>query len=177
MSAKKRIENDDAPVRETKFNVSKSADKRTFDGIVFDSVMEMQYYRDVVLPLVESGSITKYELQKPYELQPGFKHNGKSVNPIIYVADFYIEYSDGHVEVIDTKGCPDAVAKLKRKMFWYTYPGTIYRWMCYSAIDGGWCDYEVVQRGRAKRRKEKAAKKAAEADNEKQKLKKKPKKG
>lgn len=34
----------------TKFNVDKDKAKRTCEGIVFDSVMEMKYYRDVVLP-------------------------------------------------------------------------------------------------------------------------------
>lgn len=141
----------------SKFNVSKDVAKRTCDGIVFDSVMEMKYYRDVVLPLVESGSITKYELQKPYELQPKFSHDGSTVRAIVYVADFYIEYADGHSEVIDIKGCPDSVAKLKRKMFWYTYPDTTYKWVTYVKKFGGWLEYEDVQKARARQRKEHAA--------------------
>ena len=85
--------------------------------------MEMKYYRDVVLPQVRSGNIIKYELQKKYVLQPKFQIGNKTVQPIVYVADFFIEYKDGSVEVIDTKGCPDSVAKIKRKMFWFKYKG------------------------------------------------------
>lgn len=145
----------------TKFNVDKDKSKRTYDDIVFDSAMEMRYYRDVVLPRVRSGNISYFELQKEYVLQPKFRRgNNKLVLPITYVADFYIEYSDGTVEVIDTKGCPDSVAKIKRKMFWYQYPDLTYRWICYSKIDGteengGWCDYEYVHEQRKKRKKEK----------------------
>lgn len=144
----------------TKFNVDKNKEKRTYDGIVFDSKMEMRYYRDVVLPQVRSGDITKYELQKQYILQPKFTHDDKVVRPIVYVADFYIEYKDGRIEVIDTKGCPDSVAKIKRKMFWYIYPDITYRWICYSKIDGneengGWCNYEHVQEQRIERKKAK----------------------
>ncbi len=144
--------------RTSKYNVSSNKDKRTHNGIVFDSAMEMKYYRDVVLPQAESGSITHYELQKSYELQPKFIHEGASVRAIVYVADFYIEYADGRSEVIDIKGSPDSVAKLKRKMFWYVYPDLIYRWVCYSKIDGGWVDYEVVNKARAERRKMKKQK-------------------
>lgn len=136
----------------SKYNVG-NKDKRTYDGIVFDSILEMRYYRDVLLPKVESGEVVSYELQKPYELQPKFKHNGKTILPIKYIADFFIVYADGHEEVIDTKGKPDNVALLKRKLFWYHYPDVDYRWVCYSAIDGGWCDYEYVKLQKSKRKK------------------------
>lgn len=144
----------------TKFNVGKDVEKRTYNGIIFDSKMEMRYYRDVVLPQVRSGNIKSYELQKKYILQPKFIHDGKTIQPVIYVADFFIEYKDGTIEVIDTKGCPDSVAKIKRKMFWYLYPDITYKWICYSKIDGneengGWCDFEYVQEQRKKRKKEK----------------------
>lgn len=166
MGKKKETAATTPAVRETKFNVSKDTSCREYDGIVFDSVIEMKYYRDVVLPLKEDGTIKRFELQKPYELQPRFKRDGKTVRPIMYVADFYIEYADGHIEVIDTKGCPDSVAEMKRKMFWYHYPDLIYRWLCFSRIDGGWCDYEVVKKNRAQRKKEKAAAKAAKEQKE-----------
>lgn len=139
----------------SKFNVDKDKAKRTCNGIVFDSELEMKYYRDVVLPGVESGRIKYYELQKPYELQPKFVHDGKIVQPIKYVADFYIEYADGNSEVIDTKGIPDSTAIVKRKMFWYVYPDIKYIWVTWSKIDGGWCSYEYVKQQRNLRRKNK----------------------
>ena len=116
-------------ITRSKFNVDKDKSKRTHNGIVFDSVLEMEYYRDVLCPAVESGDVVSYELQKPYELQPKFRHDGKSVQPIKYVADFFIIYKDGHEEVIDTKGCPDSVALLKRKLFWYKFPEVDYKWV------------------------------------------------
>ncbi len=137
----------------TKYNVSKDVAKRTFNGIVFDSVMEMKYYRDVLCPLMESGEIINVELQKTYELQPEFKRNGKKVRAITYVADFCIYYADGREIVVDTKGAPDQKSQIKRKMFWYRYPDIDYQWLCYSKIDGGWCDYDYVKKQRALRKK------------------------
>jgi hypothetical protein len=109
---------------------------------VFDSVLEMKYYRDVVLPKKESGEIIYYELQKKYILQEGFKYNGKNILPITYVADFYLEYSDNRVEVIDIKGCPDTTAKIKRKLFWNRYPELDYQWITYIKKFGGWGNYD-----------------------------------
>ncbi len=128
--------------QKTKFNVDKDTSKRTYDGIVFDSVLEMKYYRDVLLPSVKSGDVVRYELQKPYELQPKFIHNNKTVQPIKYVADFFIVYKDGREEVIDTKGCPDSMAILKRKLFWYCYPDVDYKWVTWVKKFGGWIEYE-----------------------------------
>lgn len=141
----------------TKFNVDKDKAKRTWDNIVFDSQLEMRYYRDVLCPLVESGEVTKFELQKKYELQSGFSRNGKKVLPVTYVADFYMEYADGHIEVVDTKGMPDSVAKLKRKLFWFKYPDVDYKWVTYIKKYGGWLSYEQakIMRQEEKRNKDK----------------------
>ena len=139
----------------SKYNVDKDTAKRTYNNIVFDSVLEMKYYRDVILPNVESGLIKYYELQKEYELQPKFTHNGKTVLPIKYVADFYIEYTDGHKEVIDTKGLPDSIALLKRKMYWYHYPDVDYKWITYVKKYGGWLDYDTVKKLRSQEKKNK----------------------
>lgn len=132
-------------IERSKYNIDPDKAKRTFNGIVFASVMEMKYYRDVVLPLSRSGEIAHYELQKEYVLQPKYIHEGKTVRPITYVADFYIEYSDGRIEVIDTKGCADSVAKIKKKMFMYQYPNLPYRWITYVKKWGGWRDYDDVK--------------------------------
>lgn len=144
--------------RESKFNVGKDKTDRTYDGIIFDSSVEMKYYRDVILPEMEAGHIVKYERQKKYILQPSYMHNGKKVQPIEYKADYYVVFADGREQVIDIKGCPDAVAKLKRKLFWYVYPDIDYVWIGYSKIDGGWVTYEAIQNGRKERRKLKKAK-------------------
>lgn len=129
----------------SKYNVDQDKEGRTCDGIVFDSRLEMRYYRDVLCPKVESGAVLRYELQKKYELQPKFTHDGNTVRAITYVADFYIEYADGRVEVIDIKGCPDQVARLKRKMFWYCYPDIDYKWIGYVKKWGGWLEYDEIK--------------------------------
>lgn len=142
----------------SKFNVDKDKAKRMHKGIVFDSQLEMKYYRDVLCPMVESGEVTKFELQKKYELQSGFIKSGKKVLPITYVADFYVEFADGHIEVIDTKGMPDSVAKLKRKLFWFKYPNITYRWVTYVKKYGGWLDYDQVKIMRKKEKRNKDTK-------------------
>lgn len=153
-------------IARTKFNVDKDTDQRTLDGIVFDSALELRYYRDVLLPLVESGEVVEYELQKPYELQPKFVHDGRIVQSIKYVADFYMKYNDGREEVIDIKGFADATALLKRKLFWYKFPELDYYWLCYSACDSGWIKYEDLKKARAERKKiKKAAKELKEDSN------------
>lgn len=140
-------------ISRSKFNVDKDREKRSYEGIVFDSVMEMKYYRDVLCPLVESGEVIRFELQKSYELQPKFTRDNKTVKSITYVADFYIVYKDGHEIVIDIKGCPDSVALLKRKLFWYVYPSIDYRWITYVQKYGGWQDYEYVKKQRSEAKK------------------------
>lgn len=133
-------------ISRSKFNVDKNTEKRTYNGIVFDSILEMRYYRDVICPKVESGDITDVQLQVKYELQPKFVHDGKSVQAINYVADFVVTYSNGIMEVIDTKGCPDSTALLKRKLFWYHYPTVDYKWITWVKKFGGWIDYEEYKR-------------------------------
>ena len=142
------------PIRErSKYNVGRDVSGRTYDGIVFDSAMEMKYYRDVVLPGLESGDIVKFERQKPYTLQPKFTHGNVKVRAIVYVADFYIVYSDGREVVIDIKGAADSLAKCKRKLFWYTHPEVDYIWLTYVKKYGGWVDWdEANQRRRAERK-------------------------
>lgn len=144
-------------INRSKFNVDKDKSKRTHNGIVFDSVLEMKYYRDVLCPAVESGDVVSYELQKPYELQPKFRHDEKSVQSIKYVADFFIVYKDGHEEVIDTKGCPDSVALLKRKLFWYKFPDVDYKWVTWVKKFGGWIEYEEYKRLKREEKKNKVS--------------------
>jgi len=142
----------------TKFNVSKDKKNRTYNGIEFDSELEMKYYRDVVEPLLRSGELLKCERQIKYCLQPAFKRFGKNIQAIEYKADFVLTFADGHEEIIDTKGFPDAQALLKRKMFWYVYPQLIYRWIGFSKVDGGWVDFEIIKQGRRDRKRQKEKK-------------------
>lgn len=139
----------------SKYNVSDKKEKRTYEGIVFDSKIEMEYYRDVIIPAITNGEIIACERQKKYILQPAFKHDGKKVQAIEYKADFYIVYKDNSVLVVDTKGCPDDVALLKRKMFWKIYPELKYVWMVYVKKFGGWIEYDECKRLRREEKKKK----------------------
>lgn len=143
--------------RKNKFNVQ-SKDTRIIDGIQFDSTMEMNYYKDIILPGVKSGEITSFELQPKFILQPKFDNNGKHYREISYVADFKVCYANGDELVVDVKGFADSVAKLKQKIFIYHYPTVNYKWLIYSKIDGGWCEYDYVKKQRAIRKREKKEK-------------------
>lgn len=125
---------------------------------MYDSALEMRFYRDWILPKMESGEIVSCERQIKYELQQKFKHNDKNVLPINYVADFVTIDKDGKVTVWDVKGQPDSVALLKRKLFWFKYPDVDYRWVTYSKQDGGWLDYEYVKACRKQRKKDREEK-------------------
>lgn len=140
-------------MRETKYNVDKAAEKRSFDGIVFDSELEMQFFRDVVRPMLDRGELKSCARQQEYILQPGFEYLGKKIKPIIYKADFVFLYPDGREVVIDTKGFADAGAKLKRKLFWHAFPELPYYWVGHSKLDGGWTTYEQIQAGRRARKR------------------------
>lgn len=93
-----------------------------YDGIAFDSIKERDYYADVLLPLKWAGEIKSIDMQVPFVLQPPFKHSGKTIKGIKYVADFVITYPDGRKKVIDTKGYRTKEYLLKRKMLLYKYP-------------------------------------------------------
>ncbi len=95
--------------------------KVTIDGITFDSAKEGDYYCQLKM-LRMAGQIKDFERQVPYELQPKFKHEGKTIRAIKYIADFVVIYPDGSEEVIDVKGEPTDVYLLKRKMLLYHYP-------------------------------------------------------
>lgn len=148
--------------KRTKFNVSKNTDIRSYDGVVYDSKVEMLFYRDIVLPKIASGEILKCEKQVPFVLQEKFyrvDRNGKriAVRKIDYVADYVLYFKDGKYKVVDTKGFADSVALMKRKMFWFKYPDIDYQWISYSQKDGGWIDYDDLQKARRQRKKQKAS--------------------
>ncbi len=145
-------------IARSKFNVNtskKGKQNRTYNSICFDSELEMRYYRDVICIGLKNGTIKDCQLQVKYELQPKFKYQGETILAINYVADFVITYQDGHVEVHDTKGLPDATAKLKKKLFHYKYPEIIYKWIGYSSKDGGYLEYKDIEKARKQRKKDK----------------------
>lgn len=125
----------------SKYNVGNKSG-RTYDGIVFDSALEIKYYKEVVLQGIADGKIKDFKLQKEYILIPSFEYKGKKQRATKYICDFYVEYEDGHIEIIDVKGSPTKDAFLKRKLFTYLYPEENLIWVVYSKKYGGWITYE-----------------------------------
>lgn len=126
-------------------------DEHTGKTITFDSAAEKRYYDQYVVPLFRNGQIVDYDLQKRYELLPAFdRKNGDHIRRIDYIADFWLKYKDGHVEVRDIKGSGymvDPVAKIKRKLVYYYYPDLDFQWICYSRGNWiSWDDYMIEKR-------------------------------
>lgn len=142
----------------TKYNVSKDKSRRTYEQIIFDSETEMTYYRDWILPRIESGEIIKCDRQVKYVLQPAFELNGKKYCDVSYISDFDITYADGRFEVIDVKGMVKPMDNLHKKMFLYHYPTLKLVWIGKSLIDGGYVPIEVINKGRKERKKIKESK-------------------
>lgn len=124
-----------------------------YNGILFDSEGEMKMYRDLLLPGLENGTIRSVERQKEFVLSEGFTHDGQKIRPITYKADFVVFYACGRTVVYDFKGMAEPIARLKRKMFWKKYPELPFQWVGYSKIDGGYRDWDYIQKCRKQRRK------------------------
>ena len=89
--------------------------KCIYQGIVFDSKKECDHF--IYLQYLEkAGEITDLQRQVRFELQPSFKHNGKTIRSITYVADFTFKDKDGLMHIQDTKGIKTEVYKIKKKM-------------------------------------------------------------
>ncbi|AVO23053.1 restriction endonuclease-like protein [Bacillus phage Anath] len=139
------------------------AKKVVIDGIKFDSTVEGDYYCHL-LRLKRMGEIKEFTLQPAFVLLDGFEKHGKKHNPIRYKADFQVWYNDGTTKVIDVKGMKVPEFKLKEKLYAKQFDVEL---ICisYSKMDGGWIEYDALQKARAKRKKEKEAfeKKVVEA--------------
>jgi hypothetical protein len=144
-------------VKRDKFKIDRSDKgkrKRTFQNIEFASEMEMKFYRDYLLPLKEKGEIKEIILQPKYVLQNSFTKNGRRYLPIVYVGDYEVVFSDEKKITYDVKGLPTPEAKLKRKIFEKIFPEKILIWIALSQQDGGWIEFEKLQKLRAKRKRE-----------------------
>lgn len=83
-------------------------------GIKFPSKLERSYY-DLLNQLQKAGKVLFFLRQVGFDL-PGNKR---------YFADFMVFYSNGEVEIVDTKGVDTSVSKLKRDQVENLYPVTI----------------------------------------------------
>lgn len=78
----------------------------------FDSDAERRYYEKRILPPLQTGLLLHCELHKAFEVVPALEHCGRKYKNRIYTPDFYLEYRDGSVEVVEIKG--RAIKKLQR---------------------------------------------------------------
>lgn len=85
----------------------RNARKIARDGVKFDSKVEMFMY-----DLLTASGI-RFEFQKKYTLQEGFRYRSAAVRPITYTVDFYLP---DHDTVIDTKGYRTQQGNLRIKM-------------------------------------------------------------
>lgn len=130
--------------------------KRTYNGVRYDSLAELQFLWEVIEPKVKSGEIIKWERQVKFELQEGFTYKGKKVLPINYIADYVIYWANRKRTIIDVKGKIDATAKLKKKLFAYKYPDEDYVWVCRNIKYGDethWILYDDLEKIRKENKK------------------------
>lgn len=124
--------------------------KVEYKGIVFDSTVECEYYQYLERNLGDEYDYI--ELQPRYELIPKVNKQRKTE----YIADFALWKDNKLLEVIDVKGMPTEVAKLKAKIFRDKYPNIKLTWICkapkYTGLE--WIEYDELIKVRRKRKKE-----------------------
>ncbi len=103
--------------------------KTVIDGIKFDSKKEANRYCELKI-LERCKNITCLKLQPEYVLQEQFKHNGKNIRQIKYIADFEYYNLTGQVVVEDVKASKTfttEVYKLKKKLFFKKNPDILFK--------------------------------------------------
>lgn len=98
-----------------------NARRTTLKGVSFDSKAEAARYADLLL-LVRAKQIRDLEVQKRFLVFPAFRHAGKHIRGIFYVADFFYQDARGNWIAEDVKGVETPVFKIKRKLFMHEFP-------------------------------------------------------
>jgi uncharacterized protein DUF1064 len=114
----------------------KNAVKVKANGVSFDSRLEKYLYD----ALTNAG--IGFEFQKTYTLQVGFKYNGETIRPIKAIVDFKL--SDRNI-IIDTKGWPTPISKLKYKMLKYCFASEAEQPLIYFPGTPKECDYLILK--------------------------------
>lgn len=162
-----------------KKNGGKIKHKITYvDDIKFDSKMESKYYI-YAKELKEQGVIKNIKLQPTFLLQEKFillngqaifgsdpdfdklkrKHKLKTYSSIEYTPDFELEYADGTIKLIETKGKSTPDFELKKRLFLCNYPDRIIEVLILNEKTKEWVDYyEYNKELRAKKREKNKAK-------------------
>lgn len=102
--------------------MSKYGNKKTdADGYTFDSLAELQCYRDLRL-IENNGDISNLIIHPRFILQEPFTYNSARERAIAYEADFSYYDRDGKKIVEDVKGFKTKEYQIKRKLFLFKYP-------------------------------------------------------
>lgn len=101
------------PEKKSKYRVGNKSD-RIYNGILFDSVKEMNYCKDLQL-LQKAGELKFYLQQVPFDLPGGVK----------YRVDFVEFHEDGSVRFVDVKGIETPGFIMKKKQVEALYPVVI----------------------------------------------------
>lgn len=123
------------------------------DDLTFDSLAEAKFYLHLKEEK-EKGMITSFEMQPKFELQEGFRKNGKAIRAVHYVADFAVLYADGTEKIYDVKGLETDVFKLKLKMFEYKYRDKVLSCVCYQAKTNSWVEKQEIKQSKKKKKGE-----------------------
>lgn len=91
-------------VRQTQRKKSVPQVKQSPEELNFDSEAERRYYCKVITPALKDGSIAKVTFHKTFELLPATENNGQKYRAIRYSPDFFIEYKNGKIGVVEVKG-------------------------------------------------------------------------
>lgn len=146
--------------------------KTEVDGIIFHSKMESEYY-EYLKELKAQGIVKRFSLQPSFILQDKFivvdgeiiegshpdfnkikrKTKAPTVQAIKYISDFEVEYADGKIKIVDTKGQETADFKLKKKMFAYRYPHLELDIIIKDKVKG-WIPYDEYQKDKRNKKKE-----------------------
>lgn len=126
--------------------------KIELDGFTFDSKAEANYY-DHLKQLMKKGIVTAIVPQPRYLLQESFRKNGILFRKIEYIADFAVQYADGHSEVVDIKGVETTDFKIKRKLFEKRYPQLFLKVMKHVKKFGGWITIEEYKQFKKEEKK------------------------
>lgn len=136
------------PVSRTVIANRRKAGRIPEGAIVFDSILEAEYYRDELLPKL-GRSIKEIQLQPKYVLTEAMEKFGVKHRAMTYSADFLVTYMDGRQVLIDTKGHEDERFKVKRKVFDAKYPEVELLVLKHVAKFGGWITAEEYAKKKA----------------------------
>lgn len=134
--------------KKQKFN----AKKIEYDGIIFDSKLECEYYKEL-MSNVKNGEIKSFSIQPKYILQDKFTKYGKSYREISYSPDFKVIMNDDSIILYDIKGFSTQASEMRKKLFDFQYRDIQLIWLTYVKKYGGWIETDQLKKLRKDNKK------------------------